>query len=146
MPEVSGFRRVFDIWNEVPLVPQTTGMSCWAAAAAMIIGWRDSVDVDPEEVASGAGRWSAFRDGLHPGDVDALARAWELVAEPDRAWTVDSLAKCLARNGPIWMGEASPGLHSIVIVGMRGDGSPHGTQVRINDPWPVGRGERYTLT
>ena len=21
-------RRAFDVWNEVPLVPQTTGMSC----------------------------------------------------------------------------------------------------------------------
>src|SRR5262249_23743080 len=58
-----------DIYWEVPLVPQVTGMSCWAAAAAMLIGWRDSVAVDPEEVARSSGRWAEYRDGLEPGDV-----------------------------------------------------------------------------
>src|SRR5215472_2447680 len=74
-------REEFDIWHEVPLVPQLTGMSCWAAAAAMIVGWRDCVDIDPTEVAHGVGRWEAYRDGLEPEDVDALARAFQLHIE-----------------------------------------------------------------
>ena len=87
-----------DIWHEVPLVPQITGMSCWAAAAAMIVGWRECIPVNPEEVA-----------------------------------------------GPLWLGEADPGLHVIVIAGLYGDGTPEGTSIRVADPWPVGRGERYTV-
>lgn len=139
-------RRRFDVWNEVPLVPQTTGMSCWAASAAMLIGWRESIPVDPQEVASGIGRWSDFKDGLHPVDVAALAETWGLRTDGRDTWTPDELRQVLERYGPIWLGEASPALHSIVVAGMHGDGTPDGTWVRINDPWPVGRGERYTIT
>ncbi len=135
----------FDVWHEVPLVQQLTGMSCWAAAAAMLVGWRDCVDIDPEEVAAGAGRWEAYRDGLVPEDVDALARAWSLQIEPPRRYSVQALRELLERAGPLWVGEASPGLHVIVITGMHGDGTPDGTLVRIADPWPVGEGERYSI-
>jgi hypothetical protein len=136
----------FDVWHEVPLVQQLTGMSCWAAAAAMLVGWRDRIDIEAEEVAAGAGYWEAYRDGLTPEDVQTLADAWGLVIEPPRNYTVSSLRELLERNGPLWVGEASPGLHVVVITGMRGDGTPHGTQVRIADPWPVGTGERYSIS
>src|SRR6185503_3007100 len=70
-----------DVWWEVPLVPQVTGMSCWAAAAAMLIGWRDCVHVDPEAVAQACGRWAEYRDGLEVSDVRGFAAAWRLIAE-----------------------------------------------------------------
>jgi N-acetylmuramoyl-L-alanine amidase len=139
-------REAFDIWHEVPLVPQLTGMSCWAAAAAMIVGWRACVDIDPEEVARGAGRWEAYRDGLEPEDVDALARAWDLHVEEPRSYDVGALRALLERHGPLWVGEASGGLHVVVVAGMYGDGTPDGTFVRVIDPWPEGRGERYTVS
>ena len=66
-------------------------MSCWAASAAMLIGWRESIPVDPEEVAGGIGRWQDFKDGLHPTDVDELARTWELVMDARVQWTPDAL-------------------------------------------------------
>lgn len=136
----------FDIWHEVPLVQQLTGMSCWAAAAAMLVGWRDCIDIDAEDVAKGSGRWEAYRDGLVPEDVDALAARFGLIAEPPRRYTVQSLRELLEQNGPLWVGEASPGLHVIAITGMHGDGTPDGTRVRIADPWPVGKGERYSIS
>ncbi len=139
--------RGFDVWNEVPLVPQTTGMSCWAAAAAMLVGWRERLAVDPGEVAIGAGRWREFRNGLHPVDVAQLAAHWRLtVLDEDVMEDVDRLRRALETYGPLWVGEASPGLHSIVITGIAGDGTRGGTAVRVNDPWPVGTGERYVLT
>jgi hypothetical protein len=136
----------FDIWYEVPLVEQLTGMSCWAAAAAMLVGWRDCVCIEAADVARGTGRWESYRDGLEPSDVDTLARAWGLQIEPIRTYRVADLRELLARYGPLWVGEASPGLHVVVIAGMYGDGTPDGTFVRIADPWPVGRGDRYTVT
>lgn len=138
-------RRSFDVWNEVPLVPQLTGMSCWAAAAAMVVGWRDRLAVRAADVASGIGSWGAYQEGLLPEDLGQLATTWGLHVEPPITWSVDLLRDRLERHGPLWMGEASPGLHSIVVTGIYGDGSEDGTFVRINDPWPVGQGERYVL-
>ncbi len=136
----------FDIWHEVPLVPQLTGMSCWAAAAAMIIGWRDRIDVNPADVARGSGRWADYSDGLAPQDVQGLAEAFGLVVEPPRTITAERLRRLLEANGPLWLGEASPELHVIVVAGLFGDGTPDDTRVRVLDPWPEGQGERYVLT
>ncbi|MFT3696819.1 MAG: papain-like cysteine protease family protein [Kofleriaceae bacterium] len=135
----------FDIWHEVPLVEQLTGMSCWAAAAAMIVGWRDRLHIDAVSVARGAGRQSAYRDGLEPRDVATFARAWGLEVARLAELSVREVRALLA-HGPLWVGEASPGLHVIVVAGMFGDGSVDNTFVRIADPWPIGRGERYTLS
>jgi N-acetylmuramoyl-L-alanine amidase len=139
-------REEFDVWYEVPLVEQLTGMSCWAAAAAMLVGWRDCIAIEATQVARGTGRWEAYREGLEPSDVGALAHAWGLQVEPIRTYTVAGLRDLLVRYGPLWVGEASAGLHVVVLAGMSGDGTPDGTFVRIADPWPVGRGDRYKLT
>ena len=138
-------RQSFDIFHQVPLVPQLTGMSCWAAAAAMILGWRDCIDIDPEELARGSGRWRDYRDGLHPKDIGALARVWGLRTSDVETLTAERLQQLLQAHGPLWVGEASPGLHVVVIAGAHGDGTPDGTSVRVIDPWPIGRGERYTV-
>jgi hypothetical protein len=139
-------RTHLDIWHEVPLVPQVTGMSCWAAGAAMIIGWRDSIPVDPGEVARAAGRWEEYRDGLEPEDVASFARTWGLTVRSLGTLTTPLLHDLLVEHGPLWVGEASPGLHVVVVAGMVGDGTDDGTELRIVDPWPVGRGERYRLS
>jgi len=136
----------FDIWHEVPLVEQLTGMSCWAAAAAMIVGWRDRIHINAVDVAHGAGHHEAYRDGLEPRDVATFARAWGLEVARLSELSVGELRRLLADHGPLWVGEASPGLHVIVVAGMYGDGSTDQSFVRIADPWPVGRGERYTLS
>lgn len=138
--------RHFDVWNEVPLVAQLTGMSCWAAAAAMIVGWRERTPVDAEDVATGAGRWAEYREGLHPDDIDALAQKWGLSIEQGGSWSVERMRRLLEDMGPLWLGEASPGLHAIVVTGIHGDGTPDGTRVRVADPWPIGVGERYELS
>jgi N-acetylmuramoyl-L-alanine amidase len=139
-------RRRIDLWHEVPLVPQVTGMSCWAAGAAMLIGWRDSIPVDPEEVARAAGRWQEYRDGLEPQDVESFAGRWGLRARRPGMLGARQVEELLVAHGPLWVGEASPGLHVVVIAGMIGDGTDDGTELRIVDPWPVGRGERYRLS
>jgi N-acetylmuramoyl-L-alanine amidase/outer membrane protein OmpA-like peptidoglycan-associated protein len=138
--------QTFDVWHEVPLVPQLTGMSCWAAAAAMLVGWRECCDVRPDQVAAGFGRWDAYRLGLEPRDVEQLAGVFDLVIEPPRTYPVQTLRALLERVGPLWVGEAVPGLHVVVIAGLYGDGTLDGTWVRIADPWPIGRGERYRVS
>src|SRR6185503_15442921 len=101
---------------------------------------------DPEEVARGVNRWEAYRDGLEPRDLETLARAFGLHIEPPQTYTVAELRDLLDTSGPLWVGEASAGLHVMVIAGMYGDGTHDGTFMRIVDPWPEGRGERYTIS
>ncbi len=132
-------------WSDVQLVSQPTGMSCWAAAAAMVVGWRDRITIDPAEVARGAGQWAAYVDGLNPADVPTLARAWRLVMEPPQSYTVAGLRQMLETKGPLWVGAAVPTLHAIVVNGLYGDGTVDGTYVRIKDPWPPGQGSEYVM-
>ncbi|MCB0208140.1 MAG: trypsin-like peptidase domain-containing protein [Anaerolineae bacterium] len=135
----------FDVnWNDVQLVPQLTGMSCWAAAAAMVVGWRDRISIDPGEVARGAGHWAEYATGLDPADVTSLANAWHLTIEPPQSYTIEGLRNLIEANGPIWVCEAVPSLHAVVVTGIYGDGTVNGTTVRIHDPWPVGQGTIYT--
>lgn len=126
----------FDVsWDDVQLVPQLTNMSCWAAAAAMVIGWRDRISIDPSDVASGAGQWAAYADGLNPRDIPSLADNWGLLQEPPQSYSIDGMRQLLQNFGPLWVGAAVPSLHAIVVTGMYSDGSVDNTYVRINDPW-----------
>ncbi len=138
--------RFFDIWHEVPLVPQTTSMNCWAAAAAMVIGWRDRSSLQSAHIRGGWLGPDSHRAGLEPKDVLALATSCGLVAQPPRTYGLEELRGLLERHGPLWAGQADPDLHVVVITGLYGDGTPDGTWARINDPWPIGRGERYAVS
>ncbi len=132
----------FDVdWKEdIYLVPQLTGMSCWAASAAMVVGWRDLISINPEEIARGAGQWAAYTAGLNPNDVDELARAWGLQKEWPLCYTIEGFRELLESCGPLWIGMAVPSGHAVVVTGLYGNGTPEGTFVRYNDPWPVGQG------
>ena len=127
-------------YTDVEPVPQMTGMSCWAAAAAMVVGWRDRVSINPEEIARGAGHWAEYNTGLYPNDHDDLARAWGLAMEPGMSYSVQGFADLLQDNGPLWIGVALPSGHAVVAIGVSGDGTPDGSVVHYHDPWPVGTG------
>lgn len=134
------------IRHHVPLVPQSSEMSCWAAAGAMIVGWRERIALDDDELARIAGQLQAYRDGLLPRDVDTMAAHWSLTSTELHTCSVAQVHQLLQTHGPLWLGEADPDLHVVVVCGMRGDGTPDGTDVEIADPWPIDRGERYSLS
>ena len=126
----------FDVnLTDVPLINQLTNMSCWAASAAMVVGWRDRLCIDPAAIAAGTGDWSAYSNGLAPADIPTLANAWGLTQEPPQCYTIDGLRDLVQSKGPLWVGAAVPGLHAIVVTGVYSDGSVDNTFVRINDPW-----------
>ena len=126
----------FDVnYSDVPLTNQPTGMSCWAASAAMVVGWRDRICIDPAAIASGSGEWSAYTNGLNPADIPTLASAWGLTQESPQCYSVDGLRDLLQSKGPLWVGAAVPTLHAIVVTGMYSDGTDDNTFVRIDDPW-----------
>jgi hypothetical protein len=145
----------YNIQYDVQLVPQPTSMSCWAASASMIVGWRENMSIDPQEIVNGIGHWRTYsiNNGLPPDDTTML-RTWGFVTEPPMCYTVDGFRNLLARYGPLWVAAAVPGPHVRVVKGMSGDGSPDGTLIYINDPWERGmatfrtpnNGSTYTQT
>jgi hypothetical protein len=127
----------FDIRFDVPLVPQQTGMSCWAAGAAMVVAWREKYSTDPSTIAQGAGEWASYSAGLNP-ESTTIFPIWGLTPEPQQSYSVDAFRQLLETYGPLWVAGAVPGPHIRVVIGMYGDGTPDGTKVLINDPWQKG--------
>jgi hypothetical protein len=130
-------------WADVESVYQPTGVSCWAAAAAMVVGFRDRISINPDEFARHEGRWSEYNQtGLYTNNNDEFAAAWGLQVEPPMSYSVEGFAGVLAANGPLWVGRLVGGSsgHAVCVYGIRGDGTPDGTQVIFHDPWPPNRG------
>ena len=142
----SGEQQSFDVRYDVQLVPQLTGMSCWAAGAAMVVGFRDRVSIDPSQIAAAAGYWAQYKDGLEPEDTHLLEKVWGLRTRPPQSYSVQAFREMLETYGPLWTAGAVPGPHIRVVAGIAGDGTPEGTRLTILDPWPVGTGARYEET
>lgn len=132
--------RSFDLRLDVPLIPQQTGYSCWAAGCAMLVAWRDSMSVDPSQIASTTGAWAAYASGLAPQDVSVFP-VWGMVAEAAQNYTVEGFCDLLNTFGPLWVASAEPGPHVRVVTGIKSDGTPDGTTLFINDPWEAGMAE-----
>lgn len=140
----------------VPLIPQTTDMSCWAAGIAMIRGWRDHVSINPKVIATNPGGipyLAQFKTGLNPNDTYILRR-WGLVAEAPQCYSVEGFAGLVQKYGPLWVASAVPGPHIRVVTGVLVGATAEKTTVSVNDPWEQGmrvfkwpnRGSHYYMT
>jgi N-acetyl-anhydromuramyl-L-alanine amidase AmpD len=119
-------------WDDLELIPQPTNFGCWAAAGAMLVGWRDRVSLTPETVAQACSRSTA--SGLLTDDNAKFAAEMGFVAVPPACYTEEGFRTLLENNGPLWVSEGvPPNLHAIVVTGMYSDGT--NTYVRIADPW-----------
>jgi V8-like Glu-specific endopeptidase len=128
-------------WDDTPYQPQSTESSCWAAAAAMVAGWRDSLSIPDSEIAAHVPAVDAYRNGLPPSARRALADAWNLVAEPPASYTIEAFRQMLADYGPLYVGmnwDKQGGGHARVLVGMESGGTEDGsdTTMFLYDPWP----------
>jgi hypothetical protein len=124
---------------DVPLVAQSTSMSCWAASMAMILAWRNQASFDPSMIAANNGGTSympQLRTGLDPNDRYILERNGFSLEEP-QCYSVEGVADLLDRFGPLWVASAAPAPHIRVVTGMTGG------RMHINDPAPVNQGARY---
>ena len=136
-------------WN-VQLIPQQTNMSCWAASAVMLVGWRDNVSLDPSNVLDYLGpqylqNYQNNGVGYLPDD-DKLFEALALTPVGWSSFGIQDLVNYL-EHGPLWtrldagsLGSPSP--HLIVITGIQTDGTPASTTLIFNNPAPVGSGRR----
>lgn len=127
-----------DITHPVQLFPQPTGMTCWSAAATMIVGNMSIGPGNATLTASG---------GLEPSaaNIERFGRGLGWRMHGPQTWTVAGLAD-LVRNRPVWaVGGGVGWLHAIVLSAMWSDGAgdASGTMIRIHDPWPPNIGSVY---
>lgn len=134
-----------DIEHDVTLRPQPSNVSCWSAAATMLLGPM-SVDSGGATRAPGGGLPAAGGT-----NVEAFARSHGLRMHYPMNRPVQAFAELL-RGGPLWvagvqsLGVRSGGtqsMHAVVVASMWGNGSREGTMLEIYDPWPPGRGSIY---
>jgi hypothetical protein len=121
-------------WDEVHLIPQPTNHSCWAASAAMLIGWRDRMSLTPETIANLCGRSTVSSERFTPSDIATFATDFGLHWEEPQSYTEQGFIDLLENNGPLWVVKGTPPtLHAIVVTGVYRDGAQ--LYVRITDPW-----------
>lgn len=123
-----------DISQRVILYGQPTNMTCWSAAATMLLG--SNMSVGPGSANTGP------RGGLLPSfsNVQSFADSYGLRMNAPQCWTTQGVANLL-RRGPVWVAGWVPTGHAVVYGGIHGDGAPDGTLIVVYDPWPPGRGE-----
>jgi ABC-type bacteriocin/lantibiotic exporter with double-glycine peptidase domain len=127
---------------DVPLIPQTSEMSCWAASIAMILGWKYRMSIPDESIARNPGGLSymtSYAKGLDPNDKYILHRNGFRL-EPPLCYTPKGILLLLRKHGPLWVATWAPGPHIRVVTGMKGN------NVSINDPAPVNIGSKYSMS
>jgi ABC-type bacteriocin/lantibiotic exporter with double-glycine peptidase domain len=122
----------------VPLIPQPTDVSCWAASLTMVVAYRDQASYTPQTIAAAANM--DVDSGYGWDQIKAAVSAWNLTAEGPTCAMPSDWAGWLRSFGPIWIVEVGNPNHSVVVVGIDGDGTPEGTTVTLNNPWPPNKG------
>jgi hypothetical protein len=149
----------FRVRGAIPRVLQEGGYDCWAAAAAMMLSWRDQVDYTKVEVARLAGpEFVRLLEAKGHGGIEASAKGeflkrLGLRAEAPQTFTARGLRELLQEHGPLWVtvnqgDDNEPYFvipHARVIVAIDGDGTPEGTFVTYLDPSGFAERPRVSL-
>jgi Papain-like cysteine protease AvrRpt2 len=115
--------------NTVSWVGQSDEWSCWAAAAAMMLGWRDGVCyANDAEIRAKYNDMGG--DGTDPEEDLRLALGQGMAVEATACRTPEAWEQLL-QHGPVMT--TIPG-HYLVISAISGDGTPDGTHVYVLDP------------
>ncbi len=123
---------------------QTKKWSCWAAAAVILMRWRNKIPISEADVAKLAGPafQQAFVDdtGLNGQDIAKFAAALGLVAEAPQNFSPAGYHDLVKKHGPIWVGaRLDKGTdrsrrHVRVLKGVTGDGTFAGSTAWVLDP------------
>lgn len=132
----------YSIPGILPVIPQPTPNTCWAAVFTMMYSWKSnsSIPIGDALAAVGANYVAMFnRDiGLDSNSAQSLYNAAGL--EPLYSFnpTIDGWVALLKKYGPLYVdvgyNVANVGTHAIIVTGISGDGSPDGSSITYVDP------------
>jgi hypothetical protein len=141
-----------EIFYDVPLIPQNTSLTCWWAAARMIVDYHRQQRQQSTIAGGAVGQPNetaiidARNQSLQPARVEDFARIANL-RTTSLSPTPPALVGLLRSYGPLWYAGVVNGYrgftgggHAVVITGCLI--SPAGAEVAINDPWQPGQGAR----
>ncbi len=128
-----------EISHDIKLIGQPTGMTCWSAAVAMLLG------LDNRSVGSGFAATSTnflTYGGLISSNlnVERFATYYGLKFNSNQSWSIDKIVKVM-KEKPLWVAGLVPSGHAVVYGGICGNGTAEGTMIQIYDPWPPNQGK-----
>lgn len=131
-----------EVKTDFVLIRQRSPQTCWATVATMVIRWRDQQPHNVDDVMTMAGERyvTMAREGrpLASTEKDAFLDALSLVAEVPQNFTLPGWQDLVKAYGPLWVTVEGDGdvfsAHAVLLVGLRGDGTPEGTAFRYVDP------------
>jgi len=142
----------------IPLIPQETERSCWAASSIMILSFYGTYGPLPTqiELARELGDENYYWDGLPAGEVFPIFGRWESTMERlgkldfyrDVDLTFDEVIADINLNRPImalyagdlWIVPNVIPYHVVVIAGYIDEPGKDNDKVIIHDPWPPNEG------
>jgi Papain-like cysteine protease AvrRpt2 len=139
---------------DVTPIAQSKDMSCWAAAAAMLLTWRTGISVSEFSAAQQAGATFEYafnsNSGLLGAAIADFAAALRLVTEAPQNYDPSGYYDLLAAHGPLWVGTAIFSTtqiyrHVRIVRGIDGDGGFDTSILDIVDP-DGGRDYQETVT
>lgn len=146
----------YAVLHHVPLVPQPTATTCWAASTAMLLGHVTPVKlpVSLQNLLNTAGELLNDSQLDNPTHMTAYCNYFNLKLHPSQSYIPDALHDLLKYkpvmcnllwNSKTYTEGKGSSSHLIVITGIRGNGEAAGTTLRINDPLPVASGHVISL-
>jgi hypothetical protein len=154
LPETAAAQALNTILPVNP-VAQTKNWSCWAAAAAMLLQWKNGIPYSEFQIAQMAGQNYAIAftndTGLNGNEFADFAAALGLATEAPQNFTPAGYESLLRAHGPLWVGSrldvntANSRRHIRVLRGISGDGTFDGSTAWVVDP-DGGRDYQETVT
>lgn len=123
---------------------QTKTWSCWAAAAVILLEWKNKIPISELQMAQMAGPnyVAAFNGntGLNGTEFSEFAKALHFKTEAPQNFTPTGYHDLLKAHGPLWVGSrldaatAKSRRHIRVLRGVTGDGTSAGSTAWVLDP------------
>lgn len=138
----AGAGQSFDVDPAVPLIAQLGNLTCWAAAGAMLLSWRDRPMTIEEAMRQVGAVWLerfGNNEGLRLDQVSAFTRALGLVQEGPASYLPRGVLNLLRSHGPLWVigddAVADDRLsHVVLVTGIRDADNADIARIILADP------------
>jgi GH24 family phage-related lysozyme (muramidase) len=135
----------------LPVIPQPSPLTCWAAVVTMMWSWKNSKSLPIRDALATIGpKYVAMFDSgaiLDPQSARTLYNDARLEVSEGFNPTIEGWESFLKKYGPLYVDVglvSSNNTHAVIVTGIAGDGTPAGTKITYVNP-DGGRTETITF-